>query len=239
MPTRWNNAAKIRRKQIEDGTDITFNSVFKPYFENIVGIVNPGRILEIGAGTGHLAKHLAGDNGDIEYIAIEPSPGMHETAVDVLKSTPVIIENSQIQNLSKTQKFDLIISHLCVHVIDDIDSLFSITGDLLQPHGTFVFTIPHPCFYNEYKNLFLEHEYSYMRQNFKEIELTLSLDQSNAITGVPYHHRPLSKYINTLSSNSLVTQKLDEIYPPPEVQSLYGVQWETPRYCGIWSKLDR
>ena len=54
MPNRWCDSAELRRSQIESGLDLTFNEVFKPIFVEKISSLNPARILEVGAGTGHL-----------------------------------------------------------------------------------------------------------------------------------------------------------------------------------------
>jgi ubiquinone/menaquinone biosynthesis C-methylase UbiE len=70
----WPHAGEVRRRQIESGKDVTFTRIFLPYYRELVAKINPRRALEIGCGTGHLAKSLA--EKVPELVAIDPSLGM-------------------------------------------------------------------------------------------------------------------------------------------------------------------
>lgn len=228
MPHRWSNSAELRRKQIESGLDITFNRVFVPLLVHRLGHISPHSVVEIGAGTGHLSRALS-DSG-FSVTAIEPSPGMFAVAREVLANTAVELLNCHSFDLSPSASFDAAISHLVAHVVDDLPGfLFSIARHL-NSGGHLLLTIPHPCFFNEYKNLF-NGQYSYMVATSAEISFTITKDPSNPISGVPYHHRPLSTYINSLVTTGFAIDGFDEVFPDKDVQALYGSAWENPRYC--------
>jgi len=228
MPNRWCNSALIRKKQIESGIDLTFNEVFKPILTQRICSLEPINVLEVGAGTGHLSKELS--NCGCSITAIEPSKGMYDVAIEVLSNTDVILLNCTSYDLQKTQVFDVAFSHLVAHVVDDLYGFFQSVGRHLESDGHFIYSIPHPCFYNDYKNLFGT-EYSYIKPMTKNISFTITKDSKNAISGVPYHHRPLSNYINTLVKAGFALDGFDEIYPDGEIQKMYGDPWQTPRYC--------
>ena len=228
MPNRWNDAARTRRSQIESGLDLTFNEVFKPFFVDRIVALSPTYLLEIGAGTGHLSKELSKLN--ISITAIEPSTGMYDVAKDVLAGSVVELINCTSNELGQVRLYDVIISHLVAHSVEDLKLFFESISRQLGEDGVFLFSIPHPCFYNEYKGFFGD-EYRYMTTASKEISLTITKDSENKMVGVPYHHRPLSSYINILFETGLGIQKFDEIYPEAEIQEKYGVMWDTPRYC--------
>lgn len=228
MPTRWCNSAELRRYQIESGLDLTFNEVFKPLISARVMDFRPSSVLEVGAGTGHMAKTIAALGCNL--TAVEPSAGMFSVAREVLRDSDVRLLNCTSFELPFDAPFDLAYSHLVVHVIDDLISFFESICRHLASGGHFIFSLPHPCFYNGYKGLFGD-EYEYIRPMAKNIAFTITNDPDNAITGVPYHHRPLSSYINgAIGAGFLITQ-FDEIMPDAETQSKYGELWKYPRYC--------
>ncbi|STX28464.1 methyltransferase [Legionella beliardensis] len=229
MPRRWNNAANLRKRQIESGLDITFSCIFMPIFVKLIKEAKPHKVLEIGAGTGHISKELS--KFDFEIVALEPSDGMYKVANQVLLDSGVSLLRSQIEDLDSSKKFEVIFSHMVAHVIDNIDEFFKNISMHLYPNSTFIFSIPHPCFYNSYKKILDDNTYNYMNEISQEISFSISKDKENLITNVPYHHRPLSFYINTLSKNKLILKKLVEIYPTDEIQMLYGSFWHEPRYC--------
>lgn len=228
MSNHWNHYAEIRKNQIETGLDITFTEVFKPIYINIVNDLKPKNILEIGGGTGHLALALSKVNSEISVI--EPSSGMHNVAIKTLAKSKVILSNASLEEFAPVEGYDLIISHMVVHTVKNLELFYNNVIEHLNPNSTFVFSIPHPCFFNNYKKI-LDQNYSYMNAKYQEISFSISKDPDNLITNVPYYHRPLSHYINTLSQNSLSLKFLNEIFPSEEIQMLYGALWEEPRYC--------
>lgn len=228
MPYRWCNSAKIRREQIESGADLTFNEVFKPLLVGRVKSLSPRNILEVGAGTGHLSKELS--ELGFSVTAIEPSSGMYEVAKDVLSLTNVRLFNCTSLELDKKELYEVSLSHLVAHVVDDLNEFFESVRRHLKVTGHFIFSIPHPCFYNEYKGFFGD-EYNYMTPMTKNVSFTITKDSKNTISGVPYHHRPLSEYINKLVESGFAIDGFDETYPEEDIQLKYGVKWESPRYC--------
>lgn len=228
MPHRWCNSAEIRREQIESGTDLTFNEVFKPLIVNSIKELRPSQVLEVGAGTGHISIELF--KLGFSVTAIEPSLGMYSVAQDVLSSTDVKLVNCTSFELEQDTLYEVVFSHLVAHVVDDISAFFISIGQLLEKNGHFIFSIPHPCFYNDYK-LFFGDEYNYMVSMTKSVSFTITKDSQNIISGVPYHHRPLSEYFNKLVEAGFAIDGFDETYPDEHIQEKYGAKWETPRYC--------
>ncbi len=234
MPSRWNNAAKIRRTQIESGIDITFCYVFVPLYKKYVSEIKPNSILEIGAGTGHLALELSKHCSS--YTAIEPSIGMYNVANEVLHNHDIEVLNCKIEDFKAKNSFNLVFSHLCAHAIEDIDSLFRKMYELVTTDGEWMFSIPHPCFYNEYKKM-IPQNYLYMKEIKVDFDLKITKD-NKVIEKIPYYHRPLNVYINKMAKNGLILSSMNEIFPNEEVQLLYGDKWIQPRYIVFSGRRD-
>ena len=132
--------------------------------------------------------------------------------------------------LEKNELYEVAFSHLVAHVVDDLNAFFESVAKHLKATSHFIFSIPHPCFYNEYKGFFGD-EYNYMTPMTKNVSFTITKDPQNTISGVPYHHRPLSEYINKLVESGFAIDGFDETYPEDDIQLKYGSKWETPRYC--------
>jgi len=229
MPERWDNAAILRQEQIESGIDLTFSEVFLPYYKELISEYKPSSVLEVGCGTGHLSHEIC--KVVPKVVAIEPSSGMFKVAQKVLCKTNVEVIQNNIQNFESQSIFEMVISHMCVQTINDISNFFKSVGRFISTKALFVFTIPHPCFYNDYKNFFPDNEFSYMDVTKKEITFSISKDPSRPITGVPYNHRPISSYFKNLNNNNMVAIDFHEIFPNPQVHCLYDKPWEIPRYC--------
>ncbi len=230
---RWCDSAVLRKRQIESGDDLTFNLVFKPWVRQTVLAVSPGSVLEVGAGTGHLSKDLA---EHVEQMtAIEPSNGMFNIAAEVLEDTGVNLINCSSYDLAVSSRFDVVVSNMVLQAVDNVFEFLISVSRHMGSGGHFVFSIPHPCFYNEYKGFFGS-EYKYMEEMQKEVSFSISLDPENTIANVPYHHRPLSEYFHCLKRAGFTVDNFEEVFPPEEVQDMYGEVWDTPRYCGFVCK---
>lgn len=229
MLSRWCDAAAIRREQIESGADITFSEVFLPYYTKILSALAPRRLLEVGCGTGHMAKALSGYAKHVS--AIEPSAGMFDIAREVLSGTDVHLFRSSIEEFREFEKYDVILSHLCAHTIEDIGAFFVSVRFLMNENSFFVFSIPHPCFWNGYKKFIPDAQYSYMKAHSTEANLTITKEPTRVVGRVPYVHRPLSSYFQEIGLSGLAVTDFDEIFPEENVQRLYGSLWEEPRYA--------
>lgn len=224
----WQSAAEIRKFQIESGIDITFHEIFLPVYFSLFDKFKLNRVIDIGTGTGHLPLYL--ENLCNELVAIEPSAGMFKVAKNLLSNSGVSIENISSFDYKRLEYFDFAYSHMCAHTIKFIDDYFISIRSFICSKGIFVFSIAHPCFYNEYKNYFID-DYDYMKEMHKTVDLTLSNDKINVISNIPYYHRPISKYIRSLSNCGFVVVYLIEPWPNEDLQSLYNEPWKSPRYC--------
>lgn len=223
---RWTKAAPIRQMQIESGTDITFNNVFLPYYDALLNDSNFASIIDIGCGTGHLTKILSAYGARV--VGIDPSKGMADTASKVVGDKATILCTA-IENYSGAESFDLAISHLCLHTTIQIDNFLGCVKRILNPSGLFIFSIPHPCFWNNYKRCVPTDAFNYMDTIEVEATLTITKDRVNEMI-VPYVHRPLSSYFCSLAKVGFTVQNFDEIFPSTDIQALYGSPWYEPRY---------
>jgi hypothetical protein len=165
---------------------------------------------------------------------LEPSPGMYAIAIEVLHETQVQIHSCGAEDLPPADAYELVLSHLCLQVVSDLGPFVrSIAAHLNRECGTFVLTIPHPAFYNDYKRFIPDSSFHYMRDQEQTIEFAISLDPARKITGVPYHHRPLMRYVNALGDAGLCITRMDEVFPDQKIQALYGGSWEAPRYVSL------
>jgi len=226
---RWSEAATIRKTQIESGIDITFHKVFLPFYKNELHQIRPNNTIDIGCGTGHLIKYLADELKFV--IGIDPSKGMADIATNVVGDYATIYW-STVEKFETEIKFDLALSHLCLHTVNDLSSFLLAVHHLLNIDGSFIFSIPHPCFWNNYKSCISKDSYNYMEEKEVEMTLTITKDKINEMV-VPYIHRPLSSYFRLLVNSDFLVEEFHEVFPPQDVQDLYDKPWQEPRYIII------
>lgn len=224
----WKSAAQIRKDQVESGLDISFHEIFLPIFQKLVHAKQPSRVLDAGAGTGHLSKELSRIAKNI--LAIEPSPSMYTIAKSVLEATNVSIERKSSFDLKPSDNFDLIISHMCAHTVPNAERFISSLQSVLDDRGELVISIPHPCFYEGFKSYFGD-EYSYMKEQEAKIDLNISLDSNRKMSNIPYYHRPLQYYFKCFENAGLSVNSFLEPWPTSKTLKKYPIEWKSPKYC--------
>lgn len=96
-----------------------------------------GRAIEIGAGTGLLGLHFAGDVG--ELLLTDPSAGMLEVADEKIAAAGLTnVRTARFELLADPlpdHGFDLVLSVLMLHHVRDTAGALRATFDLLAPEG--------------------------------------------------------------------------------------------------------
>lgn len=121
------------------------DTIEKPIFVELMGNVSQLNILDLGCGDGKLGIDLVND-GCKSYLGIEGSTNMYSSAVNNLKSfTNTHLVHSTIEDWNfPKNSFDLVVSRLVVHYIQDIQALFEKIYHSLTAGGKFIFSIEHP-----------------------------------------------------------------------------------------------
>jgi len=103
----------------------------------VVPIVAGGRAIEIGAGTGLLGLHFAGDVG--ELLLTDPAPKMLEVADEKIRAAGLTnVRTRRFDLLADPPPghgFDLVLSQLMLHHVQDTAAALRATYDLLAPDG--------------------------------------------------------------------------------------------------------
>jgi SAM-dependent methyltransferase len=159
---------------------------------------------------------------------IDSSKGMVRVARETLKATNVSVTLGRAEDFYTADTFDIVISHLSLQAIESLSPLMTAIRRLLSPDGCFVFSIPHPCFWNSYQRFIPDEKYNYMVVT--RVVAPLSV-RGEFVGMVPYIHRPLSKYFQFLREAQLSVALLEEIVPEPEIELLYQDRWVSPRYA--------
>ena len=119
-------------------------SIEKPAFLELLGNVKNKHILDLGCGDAKFAHQLF-QKGCASYAGIEPSSLMLKHARESLKDVEIMLEQSTIEDWHyPEQQFDLVISRLVFHYIEDLDTAFKNIHKTLKPDRRLVFSMMHP-----------------------------------------------------------------------------------------------
>lgn len=131
-----------RRKWQENAND----TLEKPVMLELIGDVAGKNILDLGCGDARFAAELLSmDLSGTTYTGIEGSGNMIQAANESVTGLNAWIEQAFMEDWTyPAGVYDLVISRLAIHYIEDVDSLFRNIYDTLKENGTFVFSVEHP-----------------------------------------------------------------------------------------------
>jgi SAM-dependent methyltransferase len=179
----------------------------------------PGeRVLDIGAGQGVLAPHIAGASAD--YTGVDVSPRLLELARQhhgehgrFLRADAARLHE---QSALQAEDYDAAVFLLSIQDMDPIDDVIKAAAWALRPGGRLVLLMTHPCFriprqsgwgFDEGRKL------QYRRVDRYLTPLPVPMKQHpGQKSGVTISfHRPLGEYVNTLAAHHLLVERLEEI----------------------------
>jgi len=131
-----------RRKWQENAND----TLEKPVMLELIGDVAGKSILDLGCGDARFGVELlrSGQEGTT-YTGVEGSLNMVRAANESVKGTNAQIEQAFMEDWTyPAGTYDLVISRLAVHYIEDVESLFHKIYNTLNENGTFIFSVEHP-----------------------------------------------------------------------------------------------
>jgi SAM-dependent methyltransferase len=107
------------------------------------GLVKGARVLDLGCGAGGFARWLVGE-GSASVLGVDPSENMIASAQQQ-QSDSIQYRQAFVEDLELTDSpFDLIVSSLMFHYVEDLQPVMEKVRQWTRPGGTLVFSIEHP-----------------------------------------------------------------------------------------------
>lgn len=103
-------------------------------------------VLDLGCGYGWHCKYAVEQEAR-EVLGIDASQLMLEKAKSINNNEKIIYEQCGLEEYSyPNEKWDLVISNLVLHYIEDLEDIYSKVYQTLKKDGVFLFNIEHPTF---------------------------------------------------------------------------------------------
>lgn len=192
--------------------------VEKPNFLSLLPDIKDKRILDLGCGFGDYSRFLY-DMGAKQVVGVDASEKMIEMAEANKEGRNTTYYRIPIEEINfESNSFDLVISNIAIHYIEDINKLFEKINRILVPKGLFIFSTEHPTSTASY-NLGWE-----MDEKTGE-HLYWKLDNY----GIPgqretkwmdhmfiKYHRTIGNYTDALIDNGFKVKRIKETVPTEE-----------------------
>ena len=231
----WDINAKSRHKQIIEGQDLSFDSVLSPTIIKLlrkIDNIKTHKVLDVGCGSGVLTNKVSDFVRSI--TGVDPSKSSIELAKNEFGNKANLnFICSKVETLKPRGKYHIVYSNMTFHAIRDIKLAFTSIASHLDSNGLFIFSIPHPCFWVNYRKKIGHDDYknfSYKQNSSHQIRFSISTDRNPLPGLVPYFHRPIEYYSSKLLESGF---EIARIYEPsllnhndPNIKA----NWENPHF---------
>lgn len=174
-------------------------------------------VLEIGCGCGDFVNYLI-KNDAASVLAIDPSANMLRAARKNSDDSRITFQQIAVENLEcNAASFDLIVSSLVFHYVENFDFLVKKMASWLKPQGQLIFSVEHPiCTAYPAGKIQTDAEGQLFHPvyNYRDEKL---FEQDWLVSGVQKYHRTLSTYINNLLAYGLNIKQVLEPMPDDEL----------------------
>ncbi len=191
---------------------ITYNDfVEQPAIKSVMPNFKDRSVLDLGCGAGYFAKYCISE-GASTVTGVDISKNMINLAK--LENNHERIEYicKPIEELDFQKTFDLIISSLAIHYIEDYSNLIVKIKSLLKENGEFIFSTEHPIVTarNEANNWVKDVDGEKLHWAVDNYQEEGKREHNWYVEGVIIYHRTVSTLMNTLIKNGLRIEKIIE-----------------------------
>lgn len=188
------------------------------------------KVLDLGCGYGWHCRYAA-ERGAAYVLGADISEKMLYTAKEKNPHERIQYIKGAMEDLQfEKENFDVILSSLAFHYIEDFDTLASHISQWIKRGGSFVFSVEHPVFtaegsqdwyYDKEGHILHFPVDNYYKEGKRE---AIFLGEK-----VTKYHRTLTTYLHTLWDNGFEILRIVEPMPPEEMMGMPGMQDELRR----------
>jgi SAM-dependent methyltransferase len=210
----WERHAQWWQDGFTEGADPEYTEQILPLAAEL--LAGYERILDAGTGEGQVAR-LAVAGGAATVVGVDPT--WAQLTVAAARAGGPHYARAGVGALPfAAGAFDAVVACLVFEHVEDMDAGVAEVARVLRGGGRFAFFLNHPLLQTPNSGWIddqvLDPPEQYWRIGDYLVE-DMSLEQVEAGVFIPFVHRPLSRYVNTMAANHLVVRRMIEPAPPP------------------------
>lgn len=206
---------------------VNANNLFEiPALFSMMPDLNGKRVLDLGCGFGEHCKMFV-ERGAEKVVGIDISNKMLEVAKSENIDPKIVYINMPMEDISRlNESFDVVVSSLAFHYVEDFLGVVKNIYDLLDTNGVFIFSQEHPlvtCHSGGSRWTKDENgEKKYV--NLANYGVEGERNSKWFVDNVKIYHRTFSNIVNTLIKAGFSIQQMTEPLPTPELLESYPDQ---------------
>ena len=203
------------------------NELFEiPALRSLLPNLEGKKVLDLGCGFGeHCVQYIQA--GATKVVGIDISEKMLEVAKMENNDPRITYINTPMENISEIKEtFDIVVSSLAIHYVEDFDTLVQDVYEMLNDEGLFIFSQENPintC-YSSGDRWTKDEEGNKLFANLSNYSLEGERESKWFVDGVKKYHRTFSTIVNTLVKAGFQIEKMIEPVPTPELLKMYPDQ---------------
>ncbi|KRM99274.1 class I SAM-dependent methyltransferase [Loigolactobacillus rennini] len=198
-----------------------------PAFKTLLPDLKGKKVLDLGCGYGWHCRYAAAQGADC-VVGVDISNKMLAQARQQTQDSQVTYIQSDIATFQSEQRFDVVLSSLALHYIQNFQQVVKRVRALLNQHGVFQFTIEHPIFTAEGHEEWIKAADGSLKYWPVDHYFAEGKRQTDFLgTTVTKYHHTLSTLIDGLLTNGFTLQRIAEPQPPEELRDLPEMQPST------------
>ncbi len=219
----WRRLADYWIGKIGEDGDLYHRELIDPALLRVLGPVAELRLLDLGCGTGYLARKLARRGATVTGIDLTEPLIAHARSREAEEPLGIIYYVADAACLDRLgdATFDVVMSNMVLMATPDAEGAIREAGRVLRPGGRFVASMKHPCFDTgsasgwlvETTNRTVTISRKVTRYREPHADTVPWPVGEGERRETPEYHRPLSWYVRTLRAAGLAVTEFEEPEP--------------------------
>lgn len=208
----WENNAEWWQRGFTQGADPEYEEQIIPLL--LSNLSGSRSVLDIGTGEGQLSRVAASVPGVERVVGIDPiweqisEASRRGSGIGYAKAAASAVPFMD-------SSFDTVIACLVFEHVADLSKAISEVSRVLMPGGRFLFFLNHPLLQTPgsgwIDDQIIGEQYWRIGRYLEEER---SVEEVEKDVYIPFIHRPLNVYMNTMAENSLLLTRMEEPSPP-------------------------
>lgn len=212
----WEELGPWWDASVEDG-DIFHRVFIFPNIEKLLELRGGESILDAGCGNGALSRYMTKRGGKVFGVDFSSSllKQAEQRSQGITYEEMDLTDGTKLRRLAQDRTFNRIVCSMVLHDMPDIRPFFENLRSLMKPNGSFIFSIPHPCF-NSPSVLFEPPGCLTVKDYIHTKTSAMRSKPGQPIEQLVFH-RPIREYFNLLIAQGMVMNGFEEPCVDPKM----------------------